>query len=314
MADPTEGGTDVLYLGPLAPPLVALIAGLVIHSFIIGVNVSDWWRGRSVTPVDHIVTSLGITRICTQSSDMLYMLMVSLSLDAQVPLVIMDVAYNFFTNADICFTTLLSIVYCLKISNLHTRLFLYLRRMISHRTGRLIVASILFCASNSLMTLLLFFLKVTNNGPHNTTTDDVSPDCICSKCIYNIATGTFLPLFFYSISSVLLFVSLYHHTTRMKMSSNVSINLETYYSAMRSVSFTFIYNTVYFIAHFISVLYLYFYCMELSWLYKIISFLPALHSSYLIYRTAKLRNEMFKVLQNFMNYLLQRTNAQNSET
>ncbi|KAG8541487.1 hypothetical protein GDO81_028920 [Engystomops pustulosus] len=151
MAGSAEGGTNVLYLGLLVPALMALVAGLVIHSFIIGVNVSDWWRGRSVTPVDLIVTLLGILRICAQSA-----ITLDVFLGRFLPLdFLMFTVYLFFTNANVLVTSLLSFIYCLKISNLHTRLFLYLRRMISHRTGRLIVFLLLFSAVNCSMVFVM---------------------------------------------------------------------------------------------------------------------------------------------------------------
>ncbi|KAG8538024.1 hypothetical protein GDO81_023420, partial [Engystomops pustulosus] len=301
MADTTEGDTDVLYLGVLVLALMALIAGLVIHSFIIGVNVSDWWRGRSVTPVDLIVTSLGISRIGAQSVVTVYLFLVTVffsSLDSALPLFFLDALYDFFVFTNFWLTSLLSIVLCLKISNLHTRLFLYLRKMISHRTGRLIVASVIFSGLYSSITLLMAITNNTgNSGTYNVTTNDTFTNCVNNNSMYIITIGSFIPMISYFTSSVLLFVSLYHHTTRMKMSSNLSINLETYYSAMRLVSFTFLYNILYFVGHFFCVFYYFYYCVGTLWLYFAVGFLPALHSSYLIYKTAKLRNQMSKVLQ-----------------
>ncbi|KAG8548649.1 hypothetical protein GDO81_024684 [Engystomops pustulosus] len=290
MADSTGGDSDVLYLVSF---LMALIVGLGIHSFIIGVNVSDWWRGRSVTPVDLFVTSIGISRICCQCILTIFHV---LNMFVHVNLVIIDVVYNFCVLTSLWLTSLLSIVLCLKISNLHTRLFLYLRRMILPRTGRLIVASILLSVLSSLVILVTGITGLTNGEIYNTTMSGLS-----IKHLYNYAMAYFFPLLFYSISSVLFFVSLYHHITRMKMSSNLSINLETYYSAMRFVSFTFIYYTIYFIADFVCVYYYYVYHVNFSWLDLLLNFLPALHSSYLIWKTAKLRNRMSKVLQNVMD-------------
>ncbi|KAG8535895.1 hypothetical protein GDO81_027518 [Engystomops pustulosus] len=313
MDDSTGDDTDVLYF---VSSLTALVAGLVIHSFIIGVNVSDWWRGRSVTPVDHIVTSLGITRICTQSTITLYIILRAFYrryLDIVfVILLIFNRIYDFFTYVNIWLTCLLSIVLCLKISNLHTRLFLYLRRMISHGTGPLIVASIISSAVSSL--IILFAITEVNYGKiYNKTTDNQLTDCIEVHSLYLYTIGTFFPLLFYCTSSVLLFVSLYHHTTRMKMSSNLSINLETYYSAMRFVAFTFTYNTVYLAGHFTTALYFYLNCVILTWLSIVLEFLPALHSSYLIYRTAKLRSQMSKVLQGVMDFFLPRKDEETRE-
>ncbi|KAG8548646.1 hypothetical protein GDO81_024681 [Engystomops pustulosus] len=307
MADPSD--TNVLYLGLLVPALMALIAGLVIHSFIIGVNVSDWWRGRSLTPVDHVVFAIEISRICSQSTATLYYLLDFLSRrNLSFPLTqrIVGINYSLFNYGNFWLTSLLSIVFYLKVSNIHTRLFVYLRRMMLPRTGCLIVASLLLSAINCVLPMLKTITEVINRK-YNKTTDNLFNNYPNVDAVYNFSIGTFFPLVFYCISSVLLFVSLYHHTTRMKMSSNLSINLETYYSAMRFVTVTFIYNTTYFIVLFFCVFYYYLYRLNLKWILIFLEVLPALHSSFLIYRTAKLRSQMSKVLQNVMDFLFQNT-------
>ncbi|KAG9471420.1 hypothetical protein GDO78_014826 [Eleutherodactylus coqui] len=292
MDDSTEGDTAVLYLGLLAPTLITLIAGLVIHSFIIGVNVSDWWKERSVTPVDHIVTSLGISRMCAQCANTLLFLMNMFPLsspDFNVTLVIIGLVYNLFSDANIWLTSLLSIVFCLKISNFHTRLFLYLRGLIVHRTVFFIGAAVLLSAVNNLITLLLAITENSSDETYNATTE-----CININSIYHATITVFFLFLFSCISSVLLFTSLYHHITKMKMSRNLTVNLETYYSALKLVFFTFLYNTLYVIIYIAAAIFYYFYCLNLLCFLIVLDFLPVLHSSYLIYRTAKLRSQMSK--------------------
>ncbi|KAG9461857.1 hypothetical protein GDO78_015549 [Eleutherodactylus coqui] len=311
MADSTEGDTGVQHLCLLVLALITLIAGLVMHSFIIGVNVTDWWKGRSVTPVDHIVTSLGILRMCAQCADTLFFFIDFFSLsipDSRITLVIISSVNDLFSHANIWLTSLLSIVFCLKISNFHSRLFLYLRGMIIHRTVYFIVAIVLLCAVKSLIAALWAITKISNGGIHNTTTD-----CMYSNSIYHTAITVVFPFLFSCISSVLLFTSLYHHITKMKMSSNLSINLETYYSMMKLVFFTFLYNTIYFISNFAGPIFYYFYCVKVIWLHIILVFLPVLHSSYLIYRTAKLRSQMSKILQDVMDFLFKRKDTETRE-
>ncbi|KAG9471933.1 hypothetical protein GDO78_022176, partial [Eleutherodactylus coqui] len=279
--------------------MISLIAGLVIHSFIIGVNVKDWRKGRSLTPVDQVVTCLEISRMCIQFTETLYFFMTKafpINPYLYVTMVIFTI-YDFLTYANFWLTSLLSIVFCLKISNLHSRLFLYLRRKIEHRTVNFIVACGLFSIFNCLMLLMMSITELIRDGTYNTTMTNQSTNCtIYINFVYTYTVGTSIPLLFSCISSVLLFTTLYHHTTKMKMSRNVSIHLETYYSAMKFISFTFIYNTLYFIGHFVGAFYYYFNCVNLYWLYITLDFLPVLHSCYLIYRTAKLRSHMSKVL------------------
>ncbi|KAG9491225.1 hypothetical protein GDO78_006538, partial [Eleutherodactylus coqui] len=311
----TEGYTAVLYLGLLVPALIALIAGLVIHSFILRVNVTDWWKGKSVTPVDHMVTSLGISRMCIQCADTIYLFINPLfwrNLNSLV-ITLVGISYDFLIYANMWLTSLFSIVLCLKISNFHTRLFLYLRGMIIHRTVYLIGASILLSSENSLISLLLTVLQISSGGTHNATMANAMTDCADINYVCHVIIGVSFPLLFYCISSVLLFTSLYHHTTKMKMSSNLSINLETYYSVMKFVSITFIYNTVYFICYICGVLYYYIYCVNPDQLYIVLDFLTVLHSSYLIYKTAKLRSQMSKVLQSVTDFLFQRKDTETRE-
>ncbi|KAG9467932.1 hypothetical protein GDO78_014032 [Eleutherodactylus coqui] len=298
------------YLGLLASALIALIAGLVIHLFIIGVNVTNWWKGRSVTPIDHIVTSLGMSRMGAQCANTLLLLIpmfIWRNLDPHVYMV-GGLSYTFFSHASNWLTSLLSIVFCLKISNFHSRLFLYLRGMIVHRTVYFIVAAVLLSAVTILMTLL----AASSDGIYNKTITNLTY-CNNIPFVYSAAIGAIFSLLFYWISSVLLFTSLYHHTAKMKKSSNSSINLETYYSVMKFVSFTFIYNTLYFIWFFFCIFNYFFHCVNLDWLHIILNFLPVLHSSYLIYKTAKLRSQMSKVLQNVTDFLFQRKDLETRE-
>ncbi|KAG9463120.1 hypothetical protein GDO78_022373 [Eleutherodactylus coqui] len=221
MADTTEGDTDIQYLGLLVPALIALIAGLVIHSFIIGVNVTDWWKGRPVTPVDHIVTSIGISKMCAQCLNILLVFIDALhlrSLYSPVTLHIMTLFYDCFTYANFWLTSLLSIVLCLKISNFHSRLFLYLRGMIVHRTVYFIGATVLFSALTCLMSIVTVFTDVIKGGTFNTTMSNQSMDCVLNNYVYSYTIGSFFPLPLYCVSSIFLFTSLYHHTTKMKMS------------------------------------------------------------------------------------------------
>ncbi|XP_073529528.1 taste receptor type 2 member 64-like [Phyllobates terribilis] len=306
MADSTETDTLIQNLGLLILTIIALIPGMPIHTFIIGVNVNDWWKERSMTSVDQIVTSLGISRMCTQFANTLYyfvLMFCTSSLDSYISLLIIDMFYLFFKYSNFWQTTLLSMVLCLKISNFRNRLFLYLRRVIPQRTGHFIAASGVFSALNFLIYLWMVLNVMIKHGIYNTTMDNPNTECIYANSIYSFTIGAFIPLLFSYISSVLLFSSLYYHTVKMKMSSNLSINLETYYSAMKFVSFTFIYNTISFIGHCVCVFYYYFYCVNLPWLYIMLDFLPTVHSFYLIYRTVNLRSQMSKVLQRVNNVL-----------
>ncbi|KAG9466683.1 hypothetical protein GDO78_016281 [Eleutherodactylus coqui] len=315
MADSAEGDNDVKYLGLLVPLLIVLIPGLVIHSFIIAVNGTNWWQGRSVTPVEHIVTSLGISRMCTQCANTAYFILLRVfwrNRDSRVTFAI-GIVYSLLISANIWLTSLLSIVFCLKISHFHTRLFLYLRGMMAHRTVYFIGAAVLLSTVNILISLLLPFTKVSSGETYNTTITDLMTYCTNIDSVYSVTIGAVFPLIFYYISSILLFTSLYHHTTKMKMSSNLSINLETYYSVMKFVSITFIYNTVYFICYISGILYYYIYCVSPDWLLIVLGFLPVLHSSYLIYRKAELRSQMSKVLQNVTDFLFQRKDAETRE-
>ncbi|KAM4043894.1 taste receptor type 2 member 4-like [Anomaloglossus baeobatrachus] len=310
MADSTEVDTNFQYLGILVLAIIALILGLVIHSFIIGVNVNDWWKGRSVTSVDHVVTSLGMSRMGAQCANTMYfLLMFFLSRPlSDVMRDILDSVYAFCIYSNIWLTSLLSIVFCLKITNLRTRLFLYLRKVIVPRTVHFIVASGLLSAFSCLMPKL----KIPSGEIYNTTMKNQLVDCIRVNFLIYFSTGASIPMIFYFTSSILLFSSLYHHTVKMKRSSNLSINLETHYSAMKLVFVTFIYNTTFFTGYLFGFFYYNFLCVDLKWLHMVLNFLPTVHSSYMIYRTARLKRKMSKILQNYIDFLYQRKGAETS--
>ncbi|KAG9462451.1 hypothetical protein GDO78_014100 [Eleutherodactylus coqui] len=254
--------------------------------------------------------------MCTQCGDTLYIFLYTFrlkSLNSLIPLLVIFFANIFFSYANFWLTSLLSVVFCLKISNFHSRLFLYLKGMIAHRTVYFIGASVLLSAFTCLMSFSVVTSDVMKGVTYNTTIHNLSMSCSNMHYVYTYTIGAFFPLLFYCISTIFLFASLYHHTTKMKMSSNLSINLETYYSVMKLLSFTFIYNTLYFSTAFACVLYYYLYCADLLWLFIVLDFLLVLHSSYLTYRTAKLRSQMSKVLQSVTDFLFQRKDAETRE-
>ncbi|XP_073418049.1 taste receptor type 2 member 13-like [Dendrobates tinctorius] len=310
MADSSESKTHFQTLSILAPKLIAFFFMLVIHLFIIVNNANDWWKGRSVTSVDHIVTSLGVSRLCAECVSTLFLLLNTLLRQSPVSLGILFWVYDFFFYSNIWLTSLLSIVYCLKISNLRTRLFLYLRRVILPRTGHFIVSCGNLALVSFVIVLWMALFEVPKDETYNITLKTQVTGCISVNSVIPFTIGTSIPLIFYFISSVLLFASLYLHTVKMKMSSNLSINLETYYSAMKFISVTFIFNATFFAGYVICVFYYNFHCEILSWVYIALDFLPSIHSSYLIYTTAKLRSQITKILQNVIDVILQKRGAE----
>ncbi|KAG9466075.1 hypothetical protein GDO78_017251 [Eleutherodactylus coqui] len=254
--------------------------------------------------------------MCVQCANTLFLVMhifFSSSVDSLVFVNNIGSIYDFFICANFWLTSLLSIVLCLKISNFHSRLFLYLKGMIAHRTVYFIGASVLLSTVNSLVTLITF-TEDTDGGTYNTIMANLTKGCTYTNFGYIYTVGATIPFLFSCISSVLLFTSLYHHTAKMKMSNNLSINLETYYSVMKFVCFTFINNTLYFIGHFVCTFFYFFYCVSLDWNYYVLDLPPILHSSYLIYRTPKLRSQMSKVLQKAMDFFLQRKDTETRDS
>ncbi|XP_075451220.1 taste receptor type 2 member 9-like [Ascaphus truei] len=290
---------------------ILVMVGVMINSFIVAVPLVDWRKGNQLNAFDNILVSLGITRICYQCVALLESFIpVYFPNDAKFDILHIALLSGliFFHFCNIWVSTLLSILYCVKIANYKHALFLHLKMRIPRMIPRLIVCSVLM----SLLFICPVPLTITNgyvnNSTHDFTVNETRNSIDENVVIVCIVLGSVVPLVIFTISSVFLITSLWIHTKRMSCSdiTFTTPRLDAHYAAIKSL-------TIYFLIHashisfdvaFVSSYPLISNLLRLT-IKMLINIFPTVHSSFLIQGTTKLKQASSKIFQ----YVIRRRNT-----
>ncbi|XP_069830358.1 putative taste receptor type 2 member 33 [Dendropsophus ebraccatus] len=294
-------GTGTICLA--AASILICAIGVFIHSFVAIVNITDWLKGAVLSSTDHILTVLGVTRIFFQCSATCYIVLIFFfprALFKEFLLFAIDLSEVFFTYLSFWLTTLLSVVFCLKICNLKSGLFLFLKSLILPKVLHFIVMSVL--VSICYTTVCIWFgnfelpqeleIAKTNNGTLEANWNYV----------VIFVFGTFAPSFIYLVAAVLLVVSVCLHMSRMRGHSHSMTHFKTFHTAIQFVTVCSLYYIVHASGIQVAFYCYYFQSMEYLWLYTITDSLPVLHSIYLICKTAKLRSRFSVIVHCATNW------------
>lgn len=197
MSNSTEGKYNNIWL-PVATSGIFTLAGLLVESFIVAVNVIDWLKGRLMKATDQIITSIGISRFFCLISSLLYMFseLYSTKFDIRFYLFIVC-TWQTSDFSSIWLSTLLSIFFSFRISTFQNVFFLYLKAIISRRVVYLIFASVLLGFIYSFIGLVLHFILFRDSM------DQEKPVQIMSALYFSCSL---IPLLVYFVFSVLLVV------------------------------------------------------------------------------------------------------------
>ncbi|CAN2390782.1 hypothetical protein PRIEUP_LOCUS819 [Pristimantis euphronides] len=287
MADPSITiGYQILILAEG----LSFLAGFLINMFIVAVNISEWKKGGSMSTPDKVITSLGISRMVFPVGCMCYVIwdIYFYRLDSFffIPVEFLEITSVY---SSIWLSTLLSVVFFLKISTLHNAFFLRLKILVLNRVFHLIVASVVVSSGYALLYCLTTFFKISHNSTYQTY-DNVYIGFEFSGLIF-FHYGPFL---IYFISSVLLIVYLSHHMRQMRSKGSRTSHL-AYSKTIKFTGFSLFCSSVYTI---IALTASYYYkIFGLTGIYFLWNIFPTLHSMYLIYVTAKLRVQVSNVVQ-----------------
>ncbi|XP_005379673.2 PREDICTED: taste receptor type 2 member 7-like [Chinchilla lanigera] len=281
--------------------------GILGNAFIGLVNFMDWIKNRKIASIDLILTSLAISRIC-----LLCVIVVDCSIlvvypqfyDDNEKMRIVDLFWTITNHLSVSFATCLSIFYFFKIANFSHPLFLWMK----YRIDRVILWTLLACL------VLSVFISLPLTGNLN---DNFRPcvkgrrkanftrRCGINKDLYAM-TKVFInlvPLFPFAVSLfsfLLLILSLWRHTRRMKLNAtgHRDPSTEAHVRAMKSViSFLFLF-VVYCLAFLIATSSYFMPETESAVIFgELIALIyPSSHSFILILGNNKLRQTSVKVL------------------
>ncbi|KAM5165002.1 taste receptor type 2 member 4-like [Mantella aurantiaca] len=267
--------------------VVVFVGGIVIHAFVVVGNVIDWTRGRPLSSTDQIITSLEISRTIFMLFCLLELalrLFIKKILAISVLLEFVRVTSNY---SCVWFLTLLSVVFCLKISNFHSVFFRYLKSIIATRVAHLIVASVLVSASHNSLNVWITF-EFADNDTANFMLDVTHPR------VYLFLLWNIMPLLIYVLAAVPLIAYLSLHIRRMKSEVKIT-HLDSYHRAMRFTAISFFSCAMHIFININPTHYSTF--VDIVWVYVILNILPIFHSVFLIFVVKKHKNRLFWILQ-----------------
>ncbi|XP_075197779.1 taste receptor type 2 member 4-like [Anomaloglossus baeobatrachus] len=218
----------ILHTSLLVTTEIAFIVGLMTHAFIVSVNLIDWRSGRTMTPSDQVITSIMISRMILQS-----VLQLSLFLELFCamcsPICHLTFRIICFSSmySSIWLSTLLCVVFFVKISNFRSVVFLWFRKIISERILLFILFSFIVSLAQTSMIYLVLYVPDIHHVSVNSTRDNL--DQIFDAVLGLSLAGFLGPLLILLLSSVLLMISLYFHIKRMKCNGKGTCSVDVYY-------------------------------------------------------------------------------------
>ncbi|KAG9468565.1 hypothetical protein GDO78_022469 [Eleutherodactylus coqui] len=289
MATSVETEYGILQLTLVSVTAITYITGLMIHMFIVGVSIIDRLKGRPLTTTDLLITSIGTSRIIFEFVSVFDLFWRTFYKESSMAYntAINVIGYS-ATDCNIWLSVLLSVFYSLKISNFQNVFFLYLKKIISQRVVGLIIAfvllSIAFSSGGVYATVVNAPKNVTQEANHH----PIQFIVYTAFYVWNV-----LPCLLYAISSFALLGSLCHHMQRMKRDQNARSHLHAYFKTIKFIIVSFFCFALYVG---INIFGLYYDFLGFAVFFLVWNCFPVMHSIYLIYLTARLRNHFLKVL------------------
>ncbi|XP_060125078.1 taste receptor type 2 member 41-like [Zootoca vivipara] len=233
------------------------ILAFITNGLIVGVNVTDWMKGRSLMPSDEILVSLGLSNLCF-STTLILDYFISLIWEefyrkfymVQKIMFILDIATSFLS---FWFTAWLSIFYCMKIVNFKQSFLLRVKLQFSSLVRWFLLGSVLASSGATFLVTLTFttVYQAPDNLGNQTSlslpsdfnfTDDYKKEKIMLVHItmpYKlliILLGCSVPLVMVIASSAPVLNSLFRHAKNLEQNTTISHNprLEVHLNAAKS--------------------------------------------------------------------------------
>uniref|UniRef100_A0A670K935 Taste receptor type 2 n=1 Tax=Podarcis muralis TaxID=64176 RepID=A0A670K935_PODMU len=230
--------------------VIETLTGMVGNGFIAIVNCIDWHRSRKLSPVDMILSLLGLFRFAFHAVTVQVAIFNLVFVDPVLMLKI-NIAYDsswlFLNTASLWFATWLSVLYCVKIANFSHPLFLQMKRRFPGLVPWLLLGTVGFSAITTTVALTgnnifskcnLFESHLNNN---NDSAINTSNSCEFLILIYIFPY--LFPFTMFLFSSILLLTSLWRHKNLLQNSAR-DVSTQVHLNAIKALaSFSILYVT-----------------------------------------------------------------------
>ncbi|XP_061465796.1 taste receptor type 2 member 40-like [Rhineura floridana] len=228
---------------------------IITNGLIVGVNLADWMKGRSLMPSGKILVSLGLSNLCFSTAITLDYFISHIWKQVyrtfymvQKITLTLDIAMSFW------FTAWLSVFYCMKIVNFKQSFLLKVKLKFSSLVHWFLLGSVLASFGATIL-VLWAFTKITQGNPtkylnnqtivppsdFNLTNNYKKQKILVHMTLYYrlliIILGCSVPLVVVIVSSVSVLNFLFRHAQNLEQNASIFHNpcLEVHLNAAKSV-------------------------------------------------------------------------------
>nr|BAM38393.1 taste receptor, type 2, member 62 [Pan troglodytes]BAM38394.1 taste receptor, type 2, member 62 [Pan troglodytes] len=270
------------------------LAAMLQNGFLVTMLGREWVRCRMLSTSDMIVACLAASRFCLHGVAMANNLLASLDFSRAVPY--MNIFWDLFNALTLWYTALLAAFYCVKISSFSHSTFAWLKWRISRLVPKLIKGSLIICGleviSSATGNILFGQRKVSLSSYRNET---LVYRVRASFQLYFFLYDGFvwsIPFLLFLVSTVLLIVSLCWQLGQMRdlRPGPCDPSTQAYTMALKSLTFSLIFCTLYFLSLFASALKIINFQNHWHWAWEVLIYANiCLHSTVLVLRSPKLK-------------------------
>ncbi|XP_056419458.1 taste receptor type 2 member 39-like [Hyla sarda] len=245
---------DTITLVLLSVLYTECIAGVIINLIIVAANLMKWKTMKSLHIGDKILSSLATSRSLYLFIIFIFHLSILLDLWKNTFLAesIIVIVTMVLHSSNLWFATVLCVFYCVKITSYNWKFFIFLKTKISTLAPWFLLASLLISISSSLP-LVWHFYEIQIQNLANISITNMTLSRYVEDDNIHIRFILFLiiscpPFLVFLAADCLLLHSLWMHTRRMRSSGSGfrSPNLESHFSAVKSISFFLVLQVIYF--------------------------------------------------------------------
>nr|AYK27161.1 taste receptor type 2 member 16 [Scotophilus kuhlii] len=233
---------------------------IVQSSLIVAVLSREWVQVKRLSPVDMILISLGICRFCLQCSSVLYNFCSYFNSDNEFWYI--GLIWEFTNTLTFWLTSLLAVVYCVKVSSFTYAIFLWLRWRILRLIPQLLLGSLMISSVTIIVSVIRHYIKSQFISliqlPENNTENETLQTFMGKYYIHQHLAILFIPFLLFLTSTILLIASLSQHLRQIRQCNNSHSNSSTkvHATALRFLAFFLIFFTSYFLSIIISTKYI----------------------------------------------------------
>ncbi|XP_039716753.1 taste receptor type 2 member 16 [Pteropus medius] len=267
---------------------------IVQSSLIVAVLGREWMQIKRMSPVDMVFISLGFCRFCQQWSSVLYNF--CSYFNPNTTFWYIAIIWEFTNTLTFWLTSLLAIVYCVKVSSFTHPVFLWLKWRILRLVPQLLLGSLLISCVAIILSVIRsrikFQLISMMHLPGNNTVTERIKMLLQNFLIFQQLVLLVIPFLLFLASTISLIASLCQHLGQMQRHNigHCNSSLKAHFSALRYLAFFLIFFTSYFLAIFITIIDNPFNRRHWFWAWETVIYaVVSIHSTLLMMSSPKLK-------------------------